>query len=243
MLTDLLRRLLPRGGPVQKPAPGFSPGAPNVGGAAQPLSPDGADSSASPEGYARHSHGLEQFLSQLATRESLCVLDVGGVTQANVEFLTNLGHKVYSEQFLHLLDSLDEEAPDDPAAAPSREFVDTFLRQNLDFPAGWFDGVLLWDSLEFLPPPLLKATVERLYYVAKPGAYLLAFFHSDEKAAALATYSYRIHDSSTLMLARRHMRRPCQPFNNRSVEKLFQRFQSVKFFLARDHLREVIVRR
>ena len=39
------------------------------------------------------------------------------------------------------------------------------------------------------------------------------------------------------------MRRPLQLFNNRGVEKLFQRFHSVKFFLARDHLREVIVRR
>ena len=171
------------------------------------------------------------------------MLDVGGATQANVEFLTNLGHKLYTEEFLRLLDTLGEESPDDPAAPPSRELIDTFLRQNLDFPAGSLDGVLLWDSLEFLPPPLLKATVDRLYYVAKPGAYLLAFFHSDEKAAELPTYSYRIQDSSTLILTRRRMRRPCQPFNNRSVEKLFQRFQSVKFFLARDHLREVIVRR
>jgi hypothetical protein len=39
------------------------------------------------------------------------------------------------------------------------------------------------------------------------------------------------------------MRRPVQRFNNRGVEKLFQRFQSVKFFLARDNLREVVVRR
>ena len=243
MFRDLFKGLLPGGERVPKPAPGFSPGAANAGGAARPFSPGGADPAASPEGYARHSHGLEQFLSQLSTQESLCVLDVGGVTQANVEFLTNLGHRLYSEEFLHLLDNPGKEAPGDPATAPSHEFIDTFLRQNLDFPAGWFDGVLLWDSLEFLPPPLLKATVERLYYVAKPGAYMLAFFHSDEKATALATYSYRIQDSSTLILSRRHMRRPCQPFNNRSVEKLFQRFQSVKFFLARDHLREVIVRR
>jgi lysyl-tRNA synthetase class 2 len=34
-----------------------------------------------------------------------------------------------------------------------------------------------------------------------------------------------------------------QIFNNRSLEKLFQDFQSVKFFLTRDRLREVIVRR
>jgi hypothetical protein len=39
------------------------------------------------------------------------------------------------------------------------------------------------------------------------------------------------------------MRKPSQPFNNRAIEKLFHEFGSVKFFLTRDHLREVIVRR
>jgi hypothetical protein len=41
----------------------------------------------------------------------------------------------------------------------------------------------------------------------------------------------------------RSQRRPAQIFNNRSLEKLFQDFQSVKFFLTRDRLREVIVKR
>jgi hypothetical protein len=39
------------------------------------------------------------------------------------------------------------------------------------------------------------------------------------------------------------MRRPAQLFNNRAIEKLFREAQSLKFFLTRDHLREVIVRR
>jgi hypothetical protein len=44
-------------------------------------------------------------------------------------------------------------------------------------------------------------------------------------------------------MAARGQRKPAQIFNNRSLERLFQDFQSVKFFLTRDHLREVIVRR
>jgi hypothetical protein len=38
-------------------------------------------------------------------------------------------------------------------------------------------------------------------------------------------------------------RRPAQLFNNRTLEKLFQKFDSVKFFLTRENLREVIVKR
>ena len=72
---------------------------------------------------------------------------------------------------------------------------------------------------------------------------MLVFLHADEKAASVPVYSYRISSANTLHLSHREMRRPVQRFNNRGVEKLFQRFQSVKFFLARDNLREVVVRR
>jgi hypothetical protein len=39
------------------------------------------------------------------------------------------------------------------------------------------------------------------------------------------------------------MRNQAQPFNNRNLERLFAKFDSVKFFLTREHLREVIIRR
>jgi len=56
-------------------------------------------------------------------------------------------------------------------------------------------------------------------------------------------YNYRIAGPKTVSLTPRGERKPVQYFNNRSLEKLFQRYHSVKFFLTRDHLREVIVRR
>jgi hypothetical protein len=47
---------------------------------------------------------------------------------------------------------------------------------------------------------------------------------------------------NALQVAQRGTRAPAQLFNNRSVEKLFGNFESVKFFLARDRLREIIVK-
>ncbi len=243
MLRNPLRWLLAGSAPEPKPSGGLPPRGAGADAPAQPPSPVGASSLPAAEGYARHSLGLEQFLSQLRTPEPLRVLDVGGVTQANVEFLTGLGHKVFSEDFRRPPLPSWAGAECGSAEEPGQEAIGAFLRQNLEFPAAWFDAVLLWDALEFLPPPLLKATVERLHQVTSPGGHLLAFFHADEKAAEVASYSYRIQDAATLMLVNKRLRRPCQSFNNRSVEKLFQHFQSVKFFLARDHLREVIVRR
>ena len=129
-------------------------------------------------------------------------------------------------------------------------------------PVGNFDHVFaqhvddvyrpLLDALaerEFLPVvlhlsgPLLETVVRRLHHMLRPGAYLLALFHSEERAETIPTYSYRIQDRKTITLAPRGRRRPAQFFNNRSLEKLFSDFESVKFFLTRDHLREVIVRR
>ncbi len=91
--------------------------------------------------------------------------------------------------------------------------------------------------------PLLTTVVQRLHGILRPGACLLAFFHAEERIDTIPTYSYRISDHRTIVLASKGRRRPAQFFNNRSLEKLFQEFESVKFFLTRDHLREVIVRR
>jgi hypothetical protein len=46
----------------------------------------------------------------------------------------------------------------------------------------------------------------------------------------------------TLQVAQSGTRQPAQLFNNRRLEKLFNTFGSVKFFLTRERLREVIVK-
>jgi len=190
---------------------------------------------------SRQSRGLEQFFGHIRDQVGLTILDLGGATQQNVSFITNLGHKLYSEDFLSILkDSFSEEDGSDQSNAGR---IDYFLRQSLDYEEGQFDGVLVWDVLEYMSPALLSATVERLHHIARPGSYLLAFFHSEVKPDAVPCYSFRIEDFNVLQVAEGGAHRPAQLFNNRSLEKLFQRFESVKFFLTREHLREVIVKR
>lgn len=194
--------------------------------------------------YRRSSHGLDQFFSHIADQAGLSVLDLAGITQANVAFITSLGHRLYSEDFLRtLFDTFGPGAAEILTSPPEPERVSHFLGQNLDFPEESFDAVLVWDVLEFLPQPLLKATIDRLFKIVKPGCHLLAFFHAEEKSGAIPVYAYRIADSKTLALTRLGVRHPVQFFNNRGIEKLFQRFNSVKFFLTRDYLREVIITR
>jgi hypothetical protein len=190
---------------------------------------------------SRPSRGLEQFFAYLRDQAGLSILDLAGASQQNINFITNLGHRLYSEDFVRTLD--DVFGDEDTGDQANQGRIDQFLRQTLNFENEQFDGVLVWDVLQYMKPPLLAATLERLRTIVRPHSYLLAYFHSDEKAQQLPFYSFRIKDQQTLLLAQRGTRKPSQIFNNRSLEKLFQKFESVKFFLTKEQLREVIVRR
>lgn len=186
----------------------------------------------------RPSRGLEQFFTYLRGQAGLSILDLSSASQENINFITNLGHKLYSED---LVRSLDDVFGGEDQTNASR--IEQFLRQTLNFENERFDGVLVWDVLQYMTPTLLAATLERLRTIVRPQSYLLTYFHSDEKAQQVPFYSFRIKDQQHLLLAQRGTRKPAQIFNNRSLEKLFQKFESVKFFLTREQLREVIVRR
>ncbi len=188
----------------------------------------------------RPSRGLEQFFFNIRDTVGLSILDCAGANQDNINLLINLGHKVYSQD---LVRGIDDFFGSDPANQTNPARIEAFLQQNFDYPADSLDGVLLWDSLQFMNPVLLTATVERLALVMRPQSYLLAFFTAAERMAEVPSHDFRLVDDKTIRVSERGMRAPGQVFNNRNLERLFGRFNSVKFFLTRDNLREVIVRR
>jgi len=192
---------------------------------------------------SRSSHGLDQFFSSLQDQESLSILDFSGASQANISFITNMGHRIYSNDVVRAMEEAFGSGGDFVENQTDPQRAAAFLRESLDFPEGSFDGALVWDTLQFLAPPLLQDTVDQLCRILRPQASLLAFFHAEEKAQSAPLYTYRIVESKIMSLTPRNQVRPVQYFNNRSLEKLFQKYNSVKFFLTRDHLREVIVRR
>ena len=199
--------------------------------------------SAGPE--TRQSHGLDQFCASLEDRPGMSILDFAGASQATVSFVTNYGHRLYSDDFVRQLDQVF--APANGADFFENQanpiLVSDFFNLALTFEDASFDGALVWDSLQFLASPLLQTVVAKLHKMLRPGASLLALFHTEERLESIATYAYRIQDHRTIQMSARSQRKPAQIFNNRSLEKLFQDFSSVKFFLTRDRLREVIVKR
>jgi SAM-dependent methyltransferase len=194
-----------------------------------------------PLSLTRHSSGFEQFYAFLQARENLSVLDMSGASQANISFVTNAGHRISSDDIIGTMQQCfgEDFFEGQQAASTAQRFVE----QTLTFPDDFFDAALVWDAMQFLVSPVIEQTVANLLRVMRPGGLILAFFNANEKISRIPVHNYRIQDQKTLAMISRGAEQRCQYFNNRTIEKLFDKAESVKFFLTRDHLREVLVRK
>lgn len=207
---------------------------------AAPISP--APIIISPAEFTHHSSALDQFFLALQGQVGLNILDLGGVNQANADYFNNLEHTVRFDNFVRALDESFGKG-DFCANQQDEECIDQFQSKVLNYDDDSLDGILVWDSLQYLSPELLAAAVDQLHSILHKGSQMLTSFHTNEKAPEVPLYSYRISARNRMTLTLRNRRKPAQYFSTRSLEKLFRNFSSVKFFLTQDSLREVIVRK
>ena len=203
----------------------------------------------------RRSSGLAQLVKSLESEETLCVLDLGSTSPANIRYCTERGHKIYSEDLL-VASTEPSLLGKDEAGKPVLDSK-RFLAENLVYPGAQFDVVLCWNLADYLDESLVKPVVGRLWSLLKPGGVLLAFFHTQEAGPDAPCYRYHIVGTDTLEMQHLDSRgdgkkgspraaaagifRLQRVFNNRNIENLFRDFASIKFFLARDNVREVLV--
>ncbi len=186
------------------------------------------------------------------------MLDLGSTSPSNIRFFTERSHKIYSEDLLVAstdpnLVTKDEEGK---VVLDSRKF----LADNLVYPAAHFDVVLCWNLPDYLDESLVRPVMGRLWSVLKPGGMLLAFFHTKDAGPDSPCYRFHIMGKDMLEMQKIVLRREARRgptgavhtaitdgfrlqrvFNNRHIETLFRDFASIKFFLARDNVREVLV--
>jgi hypothetical protein len=220
--------------------------------------PDPASAPKSAQRLTRRSSGFGEIAKQLASQETLCVLDIGSTSPSNIRYLTERGHKVYSEDLL--IASTDSSLVTKDESGHRTLDSKRFLDENLVYPSSHFDVVMCWNIADYLDESLVKPVMGRLWSVMKPGAGLLAFFHTQDAGPDAPCYRFHVVGQDVLemqpIMAPREVRRgPTgvthtavgggfrlqRVFNNRHIETLFRDFASIKFFLARDHVREVLV--
>lgn len=206
---------------------------------------------AAPQKLTRRSSGMGEVSRLLNSQEALCVLDMGATSASNISFFTNKGHKSYSEDLLR--SSLDPALRTQDGDGKSVVDAKKFLDENLVYPNGQFDVVLCWNLPDYMEESLVKPTIDRLWSTMKPGALLLAFFHTKDAGPDSVCYRYHVTDSDMLEMQEVKFAMPGRQggekqsprlqrvFNNRHIENLFRDFASIKFFLSRDSIREVLV--
>lgn len=191
----------------------------------------------------RHSTGFGQFAQAALRPEGRRVLDLGPTSPSNIMYLTGRGHKAYNED---LLAAAHDPAILTPTKNEKGEVTKTidvglFLQDSLVYPLGMFDAVLLWDVCDYLPEALVKPVVEKIHQVTKEKGMLLGFFHLKTAGPEAPYYRYHICDQETLELQEGASLRLQRVFANRHIEKLFNEFSSIKFFLGKDNIREVLI--
>ncbi len=192
------------------------------------------------ERVSRRSSGLNEFTRAIVGEDCLRILDLGPTSPSNIAHLTGLGHKVYNEDVLKA--STDPALVLPPAEDGKRQLnADLFLSDNLVYEKELFDAILAWDVGDYLDESLVKPMVNRIHKIMKPKGVLLAFFHTRDAGPDAPYFRYHIVGADTLELQTGPQFRLQRVFNNRHIENLFRDFNSIKFFLARDNVREVLV--
>jgi hypothetical protein len=188
---------------------------------------------------SRRSTGFSEFIRAISRDEGLKILDLGSTSPANITFMTGLGHRFHQEDLLRVAN--DKALLVSNGDGGQTVDVERFLRENMAFQREEFDAVMFWDLADFLPEPLVKPLIERIQVAMKPGGIMLAFFHTKDAGPEAPFYRYNIATRDTLELQPARAYRLQRVFNNRHIENLFREYASIKFFLGRDNIREVLV--
>jgi hypothetical protein len=190
----------------------------------------------------RHSKGWVAMRKRFETESDLRVLDVGGTSPANINFLTGLGHSIFLVDMVHDACTGSWQTGLDEAGDPIWD-IERFLANSLNFSDRMFDVVLLWTALDYLPDPMVAPVVKRLFEAMNPGGQVLAFFHTrtEGEETAYCRYLVTAGDEVEVQLAERF---PLQrAFTNRRIEQLFASWSGYRQFLAKDGLSELIITR
>ncbi len=199
------------------------------------------------QGTSRVSNGLKEFLWNLDGLGRGTLLDLGPAWQTTLNFFIERGFRVSSEDLLrgwadfYAQDEARigaEKTPENYEERLPEARAKRFLEQNLQYAAGSFDALLLWDVLDYLDAILAKKMVEQLTDLLRPGAVVFAMFHSKKPEGF---QRYRVADTSTLQVLSAKPLLPAQKiYQNREIQDLFGRYRSMKSFVARDQLRETL---
>lgn len=191
---------------------------------------------------SRHSSGWAALRKRMQAEPGLRVIDAGGTSPTNINYLASLGHSIFMADLAGDAYETEWQTGVDEDDKPILN-VDGYLEQTLNFSGRMFDIVLLWATLDYLPEPFVAPVVNRLHESMNLGGQVLAFFHTKAQGDHTAFTRFHLTESDEVRIqpARPH---PIQrAFSNRNIENLFGKWSGFRQFLAKDGVSEVIITR
>ena len=103
-----------------------------------------------------------------------------------------------------------------------------------------FDVILLWDTADYLPVPLVPGLFSRLRAVIRPHGRLLGFFHGRTDGPDAGYARFQLTDGPQLRMVGSEPLPVRQVLQNRQVERYLDGFGTIRFFQGSDNVREVL---
>ena len=179
---------------------------------------------------------LQKFLSCLQANENPLLVDLGPVVGSNVTFFgEQLGCRIRVEDIASDLDRHVKQGT-------IEQLPEFFTRRFAETP-GTVDGILCWDTFDYLDRESAQALATVLGRLLKPEGCLLGFFSTAETREQVYT-KYVVVDEATLRYRTYPALRPRQRnLLNGDIIKLFRDLRVTDSFLMKSKLREMLFRK
>src|SRR5712691_4369631 len=163
----------------------------------------------------RVSNGLKEFLWNLEGLGRGTLLDLGAAWQTTLSFFIERGFRVTSDDLL-------------------RAWTEFLAQEEARLKNARATG----EALDMTPEARAERVVASLTDCLRPGGVVFAMFHSRKPEGF---QRYRVADSMHLQVLPAAVICPAQKiYQNREIQDLFIRYRTMKSFVGRDQLREVL---
>lgn len=190
------------------------------------------------EGQTHTTAAMKIFIKEVTLVSKPLILDLGCISDSNIEFFTHLGCKVFVKDLLNanVLAWTDSDGMEEIS-------VDA-AQIDFEYPESFFDGILFWDvfdHFDFKEAQLLLNMSRRLL---KEKGWALALFRPPSPTPFNIITRYRtislgeIRYETLPLTTQRH-----KIYSNRDIADLFNGFSSYSSYLPKNRWREVIVRK
>ncbi len=190
------------------------------------------------EGQVHSTAALKTFVKEVTLFSKPLILDLGCISDSNIEFFTHLGCKVFVKDILNA--NIRAWTP----SGDTEEISVDEVQIDFEYPDNFFDGLLFWDIFDHFDLKEAQLLLNKAKRVLKEKGWALALFRPPSPTPFNILTRYRIislgeikYETLPLTTERRKV------YQNSDIAELFNSFSSFTSYLPKNRWREVIVRK